>query len=368
LTVEKFAKKINDYIRSKGNDFQVIFLIDEIGQYIGEDSTLMLDLQSIVEELGTKIRGKAWVIVTSQADVDRITKDQVKGTDFSKIQGRFDTRLPLSSANVDEVIKKRILEKRRPCQDVLSSYFAEKKTIIGNLISFEKSAEMKTYENPEDFVNVYPFIPYQFKLLQKVFDEIRQTGYTGKHLAKGERSMLSAFKESAENNGEKEIGFLVPFSSFYDTVENFIDPIYKRTIDQARENSLLEPEVDVELLKILFMIRHVKEIKATVDNLTVLSVSQVDEDKKKLRERITESLSRLEEQILIHKSQDEYLFLTNEEQAINKEIKNIDIDHHQIQQETFNFVFNDIYSSNRYQIYQLNRIVDSIEKDSLVLI
>jgi len=42
------------------------------------------------------------VIVTSQADIDTATKDMVKGNDFSKIQGRFDTRLSLSSANVDE--------------------------------------------------------------------------------------------------------------------------------------------------------------------------------------------------------------------------------------------------------------------------
>ena len=48
---------------------------------------------------------KAWIIVTSQQDIDSITK--TKGNDFSKIQGRFDTRLSLSSANVDEVIKKR---------------------------------------------------------------------------------------------------------------------------------------------------------------------------------------------------------------------------------------------------------------------
>ena len=51
--------------------------------------------------------GKAWIIVTSQQDIDSITK--TKGNDFSKIQGRFDTRLSLSSANVDEVIKKRMV-------------------------------------------------------------------------------------------------------------------------------------------------------------------------------------------------------------------------------------------------------------------
>ncbi len=98
------------YIDRKGNNHHVVFLVDEIGQYIGDDSKLMLNLQTVTEELGKECMGKAWVIVTSQQDIDSITK--VKGNDFSKIQGRFDTRLSLSSANVDAVIKKRILEKR----------------------------------------------------------------------------------------------------------------------------------------------------------------------------------------------------------------------------------------------------------------
>ena len=54
----------------------------------------MLNLQTVVEDLGTECGGKAWVIVTSQQDIDSVTK--VKGNDFSKIQGRFNTRLSLS--------------------------------------------------------------------------------------------------------------------------------------------------------------------------------------------------------------------------------------------------------------------------------
>ena len=69
----------------------MVFLVDEIGQYIGDDSKLMLNLQTVTEDLGTACQGKAWIIVTSQQDIDSITK--TKGNDFSKIQGRFDTRL-----------------------------------------------------------------------------------------------------------------------------------------------------------------------------------------------------------------------------------------------------------------------------------
>jgi hypothetical protein len=340
IDVEKFAKKVGKYCRSKGEDHQVIFLIDEIGQYIGEDSELMLNLQTVVEELGTKLMGKAWVIVTSQADIDTVTKDKVKGNDFSKIQARFDTRLSLSSANVDEVIKKRILLKKEEHSEMLASFYTDKKIILKNLISFSRgSAEMKNFKDEDGFAGVYPFVPYQINLLQKVFDKIRQTGFTGKHLARGERSMLNAFKEAAMEYGDSSVGVLIPFHSFYNTVESFLDPIIKRTIDHAKQNDLLE-EHDSDILKILFMIKHVKEIQPNLDNLVVLSISNVDEDKLKLRTRVAESLRRLEEQTLINKSGDTFYFLTNEEQEINREIKNLDIENHLSLDEIYNVIYN----------------------------
>ena len=318
FSVEKFAKKLDKYCKSKGKDHQVIFLVDEVGQYIGENSELMLNLQTIVEELGTKLRGKAWVAVTSQADIDTVTKENVKGYDFSKIQGRFNTRLRLSSANVDEVIKKRILDKKEEYREVLAAYYDEKQTIIKNLLTFSNRAEIKLYKNEADFVNVYPFVPYQFNLVQKVFEKIRDTGFTGKHLAKGERSMLSAFKESTENYCENNVGLLIPFHAFYETIEGFLDPIIAKTISHARKNDLLN-EKDCELLEILFMIRNIQEIEPNLDNLIVLSISSVDEEKIKLKQRIIESLRRLEDQNLINKSEDKYYFLTNEEQEITKD-------------------------------------------------
>ena len=57
----------------------------------------------MTEELGKECQGKAWVIVTSQQDIDSITK--VKGNDFSKIKVALIPVCPCHSANVDAVIK-----------------------------------------------------------------------------------------------------------------------------------------------------------------------------------------------------------------------------------------------------------------------
>ena len=114
LTIENFCKWVKEYLDSKGPDHRLIFLVDEVGQFIGTDSHLMLNLQTITEELGTICGGRAWIVVTSQEDIDAVVGEmkQSKANDFSKIQGRFKTRLSLSSANVDEVIQARLLAKR----------------------------------------------------------------------------------------------------------------------------------------------------------------------------------------------------------------------------------------------------------------
>ncbi len=366
LSIEKFAKILMDYCNSRG-DHRVIFLVDEIGQYIGDNTDLMLNLQTITEDLGRMLNGKAWIVVTSQEAIDSITK--LKGRDFSKIKGRFSTQLNLSSDNTDEVIKKRILEKKGSVKDYLSLYYDEKKATLRNLIIFSSgTAEMKSYASSEEFSEVYPFIPYQFNLVQKVFEQIRRIGATGAHLSEGERSMLSAFQEAAKATGNDETGKLAPFSIFYRSIETFLHSGIKRTINQASENRTLKPE-DIELLKILFMIKYIKEMRPNVENLTTLCIAHIDEDKRALRESIRESLERLVSQTLVSKNGDEYEFLTDEEQEIERKIRNTEIEGQNVIEYAGNIIFDDIYKDKKYKYsdynnYSFNSQIDDFLKGS----
>ena len=51
------------------------FFVDEVGQFIGENTQLMLNLQTIAETLSTICDGQAWVFVTSQGDLDKVLGD-----------------------------------------------------------------------------------------------------------------------------------------------------------------------------------------------------------------------------------------------------------------------------------------------------
>src|SRR5699024_4484748 len=121
ISIDRFAKRVKEYLDRQGENHHVAFLIDEVGQYIGDNSNAMLNLQTIVHEFGRHCKGKAWIAVTSQEDIDSVLT--VKGNDFSKIQGRFDTKLSLSSAFVDEVIEKRILAKNEAGKQTLDELY-----------------------------------------------------------------------------------------------------------------------------------------------------------------------------------------------------------------------------------------------------
>ncbi|HHV16015.1 MAG TPA: BREX system P-loop protein BrxC [Gelria sp.] len=352
ISIEQFAQEVKDYVDSKGENFHLVFLADEVGQYIGDNSELMLNLQTVAEDLGTNCKGKVWVIVTSQEDIDAVTK--VKGNDFSKIQGRFKTRLSLSSASVDEVIEKRILEKSEHAVDKLRLIYSEHAATLKNLIHFSEGtvADLKGYSGEDEFCATYPFVPYQFKLLQEVFNQIRRHGASGKHLSEGERSMLSAFQDAARKYADEEVGLLIPFYAFYDSVHEFLDGSVQRVIVRASEAAYrgegLEAQ-DIDVLKLLFLIRYIGDIPANLDNIATLMIFGINENKLNLKENIKKSLNRLISQNYVQKYADEYRFLTDDEQDINREIRNTVIDGAVVVEEIGTYIFNDIYEEQKYQ-------------------
>lgn len=74
--------------------------------------------------------------------------------------------------------------------------------------------EMKLYENPADFAEVYPFVPYQFNLLGKVLDAVRLFSSPGKNSSYGERSMLSMYLSTAKSVQNEDEGILVRLMRF----------------------------------------------------------------------------------------------------------------------------------------------------------
>lgn len=351
LSIAQLVSDIKEYVDGKGDKFRLLFMVDEVGQYIGDDGDLMINLQSLVEELGAKCMGKVWVMVTSQEAIDSVVK--IAGDDFSKIQGRFNTRLSLSSSSVDEVIKKRVLAKTEEADQLLHMVYDKEQAVLKNLFVFNDSVlDIKGFADGAEFVATFPFVPYQFIIIQKVLVEIRKHGNSGKHLSGGERSMLSGFQEAAQKVQDKDENALLPFYLFYDTVHTFLESAIRRVIDRcqnaADNHDGIEPQ-DVAVLKLLYLVRYIDDIKANIDNIATLMVDDIRTDKIALRASVTASLERLQSQNYVSRNGDTYAFLTDEEQDVAVDIKNTVVDSAQITQSIAQTVFGEIYPAKKFK-------------------
>lgn len=368
MSIKQLVEEIKGYVDSKGKDFRLLFCVDEVGQYIGDDSDLMINLQSIVEELGSQCQGKVWVMVTSQEAIDSVV--EIRGNDFSKIQGRFNTRLSLSSASVDEVIKKRILEKTSDADQLLNMVYDKEHAVLKNLFTFSDAVlDIKGYTSGSEFSATYPFVPYQFKIVQKVLAEIRKHGNSGKHLSGGERSMLSGFQEAAQKVQDKDENTLVPFYQFYDTIHTFLESTIRWVIDRCQDavdnNDGLEQR-DVNVLKLLYLIRYIDDIKSNIDTISILMLDNIHTDKIVLRSEIAESLKRLEQENYISRNGDRYFFLTDEEQDIATDIRNTSVDSTAIVQSIGQTIFNDLYPSKKFKYHKYDFAYDQYIDETLI--
>ena len=359
ISTEDFAKLVRKHIESEGNDHHVVFCVDEVGQYIGDDSNMMLDLQTLEHDLAVQCHGKAWILVTAQEAIDKI--QAVNNVDFSKIQGRFDTRLSLSSSDVAEVVKKRILKKNAEAQAELKTFYPRKADALDTLLKFSGDMpEMKLYENASDFAEVYPFVPYQFNLLGKVLDAVRLFSSPGKNSSYGERSMLSMYLSTAKSLQNQEEGILVPFNAFYQGLSALVDHETAIAITNAQRNNSLNPDhaetcFEVEVLKVLFMIKNVREFdKPTVQNIATLMASRMNEDRYQLENRLETALKKLVQEQLVQNLGDNYIFLTNEEQEVNREIASRRPEDSEMNRELATLIFDENYRADKYRYPYLN--------------
>ena len=328
VSIESFAQTVKDYIARQPAGFRLNFFVDEVGQFIGQNSKLMLNLQTVAETLGTVCNGRAWIFVTSQADLEGVlgTFKGMEAQDISKIQGRFKTRLTLASADVREVIQKRLLAKTEAEPEVLTNIYDREKDNLQTLYRFgDNSINLTGWRGSDEFCNFYPFHTYQFDLFQLAIQQLSKHGvFTGKYLSVGERSMLAVFQEVAKAVRNQAVGHLATFDLMYDGISASIRGDMQTTIKMAEAR--LGEGLPIRILKSLFLLKWVREFKATPRNVAILLINKPDIDIRAHEKAVLDALALLESQSYLQRNGDLYEFLTDTEKDIEVEIKNTEID------------------------------------------
>lgn len=332
VSIEDFADEVAAWLDQQPDGFRLNFFVDEVGQFIGTNTQLMLNLQTIAESLATKCKGRAWIFVTSQEDMEKVGGDRTKSqaNDFSKIQARFKNRLKLTSQDVEEVIRKRLLDKTDAAKTDLAAIYATEHANFKTLFDFVEGRHYPNYRDEAHFVGTYPFVSYQFPLFQSAIEGISDHYiFEGRNSSVGERSMLGVVQEVARALADKPLGQLASFDQMFEGIRASLKSANQRAINDAERSPSLPP-LAIRLLKALFLVKYVDTFKATPRNLTVLVYDRFGTDLTQLGKDVNDALAALEAQTYIQRNGDIYDYLTNEEQKIEQEIKNVDIDNSEV--------------------------------------
>ncbi|MFY1710857.1 BREX system P-loop protein BrxC [Tritonibacter mobilis] len=344
VSIEDFAGTVKAWIDDQPKGFRLNFFVDEVGQYIADNVKLMTNLQTIAESLNTKCKGQAWIIVTAQQDMASVIGDmtQQQENDFSKIQARFSNRMPLNSADVAEVIQRRLLAKTSEGQVTLGNLHDREENNLKTLFDFaDGSMKLKNYRDRDHFISSYPFPPYQYDLFQMAITSLSEhNAFEGKHSSVGERSMLGVFQEVSKKLKDKEVGGLATFDLMFEGIRTALKSSVQQSIQIAEKN--LDDPFAVRVLKSLFLVKYVKGFKPSVRNIGILLLSEFEADQTGQRRKIEEALSRLERETYIQRNGEVYEFLTNEEKDVEAEIKALEIDPSELSKELETLAFDTI--------------------------
>jgi hypothetical protein len=183
ITPGKLAERAGELMKRRKAGRSLMFVVDEVGQFVARDVQKMLDLQAIVQNLGVKGWGKHWVVVTSQEKLGEL----VSGLDDKKIElARLMDRFPrelqvhLEPSDISEVTSRRVLSKNAAAQTASGKLFDDHR---GRLTEHTRlTADIKLPEISRDsFIDLYPRLPYQIDPIIQVVSGLRTQGGASKH-------------------------------------------------------------------------------------------------------------------------------------------------------------------------------------------
>jgi len=328
LSAEAFAQDVASWLDRQGPHQRIAFFVDEVGQFIGDDSQLMLNLQTITEQLATHCPGRAWVFVTSQEELSGITAqmNERRSTDFSKIQGRFAIKVSLSTEEVTDVIARRLLTKSEQGAEELDTLWQRLGAGFPSMFRFpEGTKKYDNYLTRDSFVAKYPFVDYQFEMFTQAMRGLSDNDlFTGRHSSVGARSLLGVCQQIAQELTDDELGTVASFDRFYDGIAAMLKSDVKDNIGRAAQDSHTRDPFTMSVLKVLLLVRYVDSFHAYPRNIAVLLRRSLDQDATDLETRVKRALHILADQVYVQRQADgTYAYMTNEEKEVRREISQI---------------------------------------------
>jgi hypothetical protein len=305
----------------------LVFIIDEVGQYVARSAEKIEDLRAIVEQFGKESKNRLkehrviapiWMVVTAQEKLEEVVAQiEPHRIELARLQDRFKFRIDLSPADIQEVASRRVLAKKPEAIPVLQSLYNDCQGQLNMATALERTAR-KSATHLEDFVQFYPYLPHFVELSVDIVSGIRLQSGSPKHVGGSNRTIIKQAYEMLVSPrtglGEQPIGALVTLDKIYELVEgNLSSERQKEIIDIAeRSNGANDNGMAVRVAKAICLMELVRDLPRTDQNVAALLVSKVGDPAP--RREVTQALEWLKEAKFVRQSEEGWKMLSPREQ------------------------------------------------------
>ncbi|MFC6765532.1 BREX system P-loop protein BrxC [Natrinema soli] len=365
INASTLAEDIVDYVEQReaetGDNCRYFVFIDEISQFIGDDGQLLLELQSIVEEFGQKGKGKVFLGVTSQEQLQQLIPGVLeKEAEESKVIDRFPHRFDLTSENLDKVVRDRVLSKKGEFRGTLGDLYDQHEGILSARYKLDSSQSLKPI-NRENFIDCYPFLPYQLDILPEMFKALGKG--SDDQLAGSERTLIDVTQSVLKDEDhlyDDELGALVTLDMIFDEISNDIPSSDVKSIREARPKDA-DPATARRVLKSLYLLQQLAWIPNTADNIATSLQTELGPTKQ-LEGDVEDTLDALVDAGYVGRSEEGYRFLRETERELENEIKGIEVGPGDIRRSSKRFLNDILDETSRVnyegKTFQLNLSID----------
>lgn len=284
----------------------LLFVVDEVGQFVARDVQKILDLQAVVQNLGRIGRGKMWLVVTSQEKLTELVGGlDDRRVELARLMDRFPLQVHLEPADISEVTSKRVLSKNAEAERILRELFTQHR---GRLTDNTRlTVDIRLPElSTEAFIDLYPLLPYQVDFIIQVVSGLRTQGGASKHVGGANRTIIKLAQQLLIHPdvdlANKPLGTLARVDQVYDLVSGNIASELRGKIDDIGKK--VDHPLAQAVAKAICLLQYVRSIHRTPENIAATLHPAVDADSR--LPEVRAALAALEKTHMVRRGDDGY--------------------------------------------------------------
>jgi hypothetical protein len=319
VTHNWFATRAIELLSRRGGAAKrLVFVVDEAGQYVARSIDRMLDLQGVAEAFQKK-QGPLWLIVTSQEKLeDVIDSLESKKIELARAKDRFPNRVDLLPSDIYEVASRRVLDKTDEGRRAVRTLFAANRNKLTANVRLESAGRVSELAEDE-FIRLYPIVPYQVDVLIDAVSARRAHGAGSLILGGSNRTIIKLAQQLVVDPhvglATSEIGVLATIDRAARLLESILPTAWQGEIDQVADRHGQDGP-HVQVMRTVALTSDVKALPLTAGNLAAMLHPTIDAESR--RAEIQDALDALVTEDRLRKADEGYQIQSPEQKDWEK--------------------------------------------------